>query len=135
MNSAPELIRAVESLGGRFMVDGGRLGIVPAAAAARLIDELRQYKVEIVELLAQRPVMPAGVRLIRWEPKAAPVRLSECSTVTDVDLFIRTTLQQLEAELEGRSWQAGNWGLCGLLERLEACGCIVELEDRRRLLQ
>ena len=86
-------------------------------------------------MLAQRPAMPAGVRLIHWEPKAAPVRLSECSTVSDVDLFIRSTLMQLEAALEGRSWQAGNWGLCGLLDRLAAVGCLVALENPRRALQ
>jgi hypothetical protein len=135
MNSVPELIQAVESLGGRFMVDGSRLGIVPATAAAPLIDELRRYKVEIVELLAQRPPMPTGVRLIHWEPKATPVRLSECSTVTDIDGFIRTTLIQLEAALEGKSWLAGNWGLAGLLERLAAVGCVVALENPRRALQ
>ena len=135
MSAALELIQVVESAGGRFMVDGGRLGIAPATAAAPLIDELRRCKIEIVELLAQRPVMPAGVRLIRWEPKAAPVRLSPCSTVTDVDLFIRSTLMQLAARLSGKDWLDGGWGLSGLLARLEACGCVVALDDPRKELQ
>ena len=136
MNSVPELIQAVESAGGRFIVDGDRLGIAPATAAAPLMDELRRHKAELLaELLARRPVMPAGVRLVAWNPKAAPVRLSQCSTVTDVDRFIRSTLVQLRAALEGQTWQSGNWGLSGLLERLAAVGCVVALDDPRRALQ
>lgn len=88
MSAALELIQVVESAGGRFMVDGDRLGIAPREAAAPVMEELRQHKAELLAELARRPAMPAGVRLIRWEPKTAPVRLSECSTVTDVDLFI-----------------------------------------------
>ena len=136
MNSVPELIQAVESAGGRFMIDRDRLGIAPAAAAAPLIDELRQHKAELLaELLARRPAMPAGVRLVSWNPKAAPVQLPPCSTVTDVDLFIRSTLIQLEARLNGTDWLDGGWGLSGLLARLEACGCCVALDNPREALQ
>jgi predicted RNA-binding Zn-ribbon protein involved in translation (DUF1610 family) len=63
MNSVPELIRAVESAGGRFMVDGGRLGIVPATAAEPVMEELRQHKAELLAELARRPANiphPAG---------------------------------------------------------------------------
>lgn len=134
MNSVPELIRAVESAGGRFIVDGGRLGIVPATAAAPVMEELRQYKAELIAELARRPAMPSGVRLIRWEPKAAPVQLSQCSTVTDVDEFIRSTLRQLEARLSRRDWLAG-WTLSTLLERLEACGCFVKLDNPKQAVQ
>jgi hypothetical protein len=84
---------------------------------------------------ATHPAMPAGVRLVEWRPKAAPVQLSECSTVIDTEKFIRTTLQQLQAALEGESWLSGGWGLSGLLARLEACGCVVALEDVRKALQ
>ena len=72
---------------------------------------------------------------MRWEPKTAPVQLSPCSTVTDVNLFIRTTLAQLEDQLSGKDWLAGGWGLSGLLSRLEACGCRVALDDPRKALQ
>jgi hypothetical protein len=139
MSAALELIRTVEANGGRFRVDGEYLMIAPGEAAASVIDELRQHKAELLAELAQRrlsvPAMPAGVRLVSWSPKAAPVRLSECSTVTDTEKFIRTTLIQLAAALEGRSWQSGNWGLSGLLERLAAVGCLVALENPRRALQ
>ncbi len=135
LNSVPELIRAVESAGGRFMVDGGRLGIVPATAAAPVMEELRQHKAELLAELARRPAMPAGVHLVSWLPKDAPVRLSPCSTVTDTEKFIRTTLMQLAARLSGKDWLAGGWGLSGLLARLEACGCVVALDNPREALQ
>ncbi|MGB8030269.1 MAG: hypothetical protein WCF30_11450 [Terracidiphilus sp.] len=135
MNGALELIQTVESAGGRFMVDGDRLGIAPATAAEPVMEDLRRHKAEIIGLLSSRPAMPAGARLVSWNPKTAPVRLSECSTATNVDLFIRTSLAQLEAALQGRSWLAGGWGLSGLTQRLALCGCIVALDDPRRALQ
>ena len=135
MSAALELVYAVEANGGRFRVEGEYLVIAPEEAAAPVMEELRLHKAEIVELLARRPAMPAGVRLVSWNPSGEPIRLSPCETVTDNGEFIRSTLRQLEAALEGRSGQAGNWGLCGLLERLASAGCIVALDDRRRLLQ
>jgi hypothetical protein len=117
------------------MIDGGRLGIVPATAAAPVMEELRMHKTELMAELARRLAMPVGVRLVHWEPKAAPVRLSECSTVTDTEKFIRATLMQLDARLSGKEWLDGGWGLSGLLDRLEACGCCVALDDPRKELQ
>ena len=76
MSAALELIRTVEANGGHFRVDGEDLVISPAKAAAPVLEELRQYKPEIIELIAQRPAMPSGVRLIRWELRSAPVQLS-----------------------------------------------------------
>jgi len=135
MNSVLGLIQVVESAGGRFMVDNGRLGIVPATAAKPVMEELRQHKSELMAELSHRPAMPAGVQLISWSPKAAPVQLSKCSTVTDTENFIHSTLRQLEAQLSGKHWIAGGWGLSGLLARLEACGCVVALDDPNRALQ
>jgi hypothetical protein len=135
MSTAAELIAIVERNGGRFKIDGDRLGIVPKSAAAPVLEELRRHKPEIIDLLLRRPPMPAGVRLIHWEPKEAPVRLSEYATVTHPEFFIRTTLAQLDAHLRGEKWLDGGWGLSGLLGSLAACGCVVELEDRRRAMQ
>ncbi len=135
MSAALELIRSVEANGGRFRVDGEYLVIAPGEAAAPVMEELREHKAELMAELARRPAMPAGVRLIRWEPKTAPVRLSECSTVTDTEKFIRTTLMQLAARLSGKDWLAGGWGLSGLFARLEACGCCVALDNPREALQ
>jgi len=61
--------------------------------------------------------------------------LSEYSTVTDTEKFIRTTLIQLAARLSGKDWLDGGWGLSGLLARLEACGCVVALDNPREALQ
>jgi hypothetical protein len=135
MSLAVELIQTVEQAGGRFLLDGDRLGIVPATAAAPVMEELRQHKPEIIDLLSQRPAMPAGVRLVLWSPKAAPIQLEWGQTVTDTERFIEISLAQLAAALEGRNWQAGNWGLSGLLERLALCGCVVALDDPRKALQ
>src|SRR5271157_6303384 len=120
--TALDLIQIVEANGGHLRVEDGWLVIAPGEAAAPVMEELRKHKAELIAELARRPAMPAGVRLVRWEPKTAPVQLSQCSTVTDTEKFIRMTLGQLEAALEGRNWQAGNWGLSGLIERLAACG-------------
>jgi hypothetical protein len=135
MSAALELIRTVEANGGHLRVDGEYLAIAPGEAAASVIDELRQHKAELMAELARRPAMPAGVRLVSWSPKAAPVQLSQSSTVTDTEKFIRTTLMQLEARLSGKDWLAGGWGLSGLLARLEACGCLVKLDNPREALQ
>jgi hypothetical protein len=135
--TAVELIDTVEQAGGLLTVvgDGDRVRARLPESLMPLVTVIREMKPELIELLLQRPAMPAGVRLIRWNPKAAPVRLSECSTVTNVDLFIRSTLMQLEACLNGKPWMGGNWGLSRLLERLEAVGCLVALENPRRALQ
>jgi hypothetical protein len=83
------------------------------------------------------PVLPVpkGVRLVCWEPVAPPVKIPPCSTVTDTDKFVRTTLRQLDARLRGEDWRAGNWGLAALLARLKACGCTVVLDDPRKAVQ
>lgn len=135
MSAALELIRTVEANGGRFRIDGEYLVIAPGEAAASVMEELRQHKTELLAELARRPAMPAGVRLVTWSPKAAPVKMSPCSTVTNVDLFVRSTLRQLEAILTGKDWLAGGWGLSGLLDRLAAVGCHVALVDPSRMLQ
>ena len=110
--------------------------LTDAVALTDTMDELRANKLLLLaELMVRRPALPDGVRLIRWEPKAAPVRLSEYSTVTDTEKFIRTTLIQLAARLSGKDWLDGGWGLSGLLARLEACGCVVALDNPREALQ
>ena len=55
MSAALELIRAVEANGGQLRVDGEYLVIAPKDAAEPLIDELRQHKSEIIDLLQKRP--------------------------------------------------------------------------------
>ena len=129
MASASELIRAVEEAGGRFKVDGDRLAVAPREAVEPVLEELCRHMPEIIELLSRRPKIPAGLRLIHWEPKAAPLKLSRWESINDIDLFVQSTLRQVECRLRGKDWRAGNWTLSALLERLAAVGCIVELDD------
>lgn len=170
MNSVPELIRKVTAAGGRFVIEGDRLGIVPRDIAVPLIEELRRHKQAIIDLLqnshdrllverpnfvarnassgekipdpdqmpalpATMPVLPGGVKLIRYVPKAAPVEMPTGSTVTNVERFTVSTIEQLRALLSGEKWRSGNWGLSGLLERLAAVGCYLALDDPKRALQ
>jgi hypothetical protein len=135
MIAALGLIQVVEAAGGRFKVDGDQLKIFPKGVADLVLEELRQHKEEVIALLTLRSQLPPGVRLVRWEPKIAPVELSRYETVTNTEKFISTTLVQLAAHLNGRNWQAGNWGLRGLIDRLAACGCVCEIEDKRQALQ
>ena len=82
--------------------------------------------------------MPAGVRLLRWEPKQTPIAVTTFSVIIDTQKFIESTLQQLEAVLQGKSWVAGNWSVRDLLERLEQVGVTVEVireNDHREVLR
>lgn len=133
--TAWELIQSAESSGAHFMVDGDRLGITPASAVQPMIEELRLYKFEIIELLLQRPAMPHGVRLVRYEPKKPPVQISCCETVVSVEKFVQSTLRQVDARLHDKNFLAGNWPLSELLARLAAVGCIVALENKKAMLQ
>ena len=80
--------------------------------------------------VAGPPSMPAGVRLLAWEPKQPPVALSVFSVVNDTQKFILSTLQQLEAALRGNPWAAGNWTVRDLCERLEQVGVRIEVVEK-----
>ncbi|MGH9604290.1 MAG: hypothetical protein ACRD3N_01200 [Terracidiphilus sp.] len=133
--TAETILETVRQAGGTLWAENGKLRYRLPAERPDLIPALRELKSEILDLLADRPAMPAGVRLVRWQPVEAPVRLSQCSTITDTDLFIRSTLQQVGARLSGKDWKAGNWSLSALIDRLAAVGCVVALDDPRMALQ
>lgn len=76
MSAALELIQIVESAGGRFMVDGDRLGIVPREAALAVLNELRQHKAEIIGLLESASI-PAGATA-KWRKPFAKWLDSAC---------------------------------------------------------
>jgi hypothetical protein len=104
--TANEILEQIESSGGAIALYGERLRYKLPATAASLLDALRNHRDAIVELLRERdspPVMPTGVRLIRWQPKEAPIILTRWSVVTDTTKFIHETLRQLDAALAGRS--------------------------------
>jgi hypothetical protein len=78
------------------------------------------------------PVMPIGVRMLRWEPKSAPVVLEHYAVVTNVRRFVLMTLLELKAALAGKRWQAGHRAPRELMDRLEQCGVWVEVESWKR---
>ena len=136
MTSATEILRAVQSHGGQlWLVDGERLRYRLPESLMPLVDALREHKGEIIELLAQRPSMPPGVTLQRWNPVASPVRLNRWLTVLDTDKFIRKTLEQLAAKRAGADRRAGNWSMEELMERLERVGVTVTLVEHSQQLQ
>lgn len=133
--TAELLLETVTARGGQLWSDGGKLKYRLAVEDADLLEAVRQAKPQILELLASRPAIPSGVRLLRWEPKDAPVQLSRCERVTGVYRFIEATLMQVDARLHDKRWLAGNWPLSELIERLAAVGCMVEIENPKVMLQ
>lgn len=130
------IIEAIRLAGGMLqLVDGERLRYRLPERLSPLVDVIREKKPEIIELLSRCPAMPPGVRLVRWETKTAPIQISQCETVIEVDGFVRTTLRQVEARLQGKHWQSGNWTLSTLIERLAAVGCHVALNNPREAVQ
>ena len=124
-----EIIRTIEGAGGELWIAGERLGYRLPESAASLVEELRASKWELLELLRQRPAMPPGVRLVRWEPLSAPVQLNRWLTVLDTCRFVESKIKQLTARLRGDDFGAGNWSLSELLESLERVGVTVALSD------
>lgn len=113
--TAIEVLCVVEKAGGSLVLNGNRIKYTIPKKSAWLIAEVREQREEIVAVLQQReglPSMPAGVRLVRWAPKQAPVLLEQCSVVIDVSNFILATLAQLEARMEAKTFSLGT-GPCG----------------------
>lgn len=130
--SPPEVLEAVQNAGGSVCLSGGRIQYVLPGSQKWLLRELRQHRDEIVALLKVQqsaPWMPAGVRLLKWEPKEPPVAIITMGIVTDVNKFVAATLLQLRARLEGKDFLAGNWSLRELIERLEQVGVEIELQQ------
>jgi hypothetical protein len=132
---AGEIIRTVYDAGGQLWLEGDKVRARLPENLRPLVDIIREHKPEIVELLGQRPIMPAGVRLLSYAPKAAPVQLSRCETVVDTGKFIQSTLRQVDARLHDRHFLAGCWTLSELLARLAVVGCHVVLDDSKAMLQ
>ena len=131
-----EAVAEAESQGIYLRLVDGRLKVnFPVSAqksAEPLLERLRSYRSEVVEVLRQRssiPPLPPGVRALAWEPKEPPVVLERWSVVTDVPVFIRATLMQLDAAIEGKQWLAGNWSVQELIDRLEQVGVKLALDS------
>lgn len=74
--------------------------------------------------------IPPGVRLVRYEPKPAPVAIDVASVVVDVQKFIEAELRELEARLCSPVQIRGGWGVYAILDRLSQVGVELEIESR-----
>lgn len=139
MFAVAELLQHAELLGVRFWFEGEKLkvGLPDDPEAQAAVDQLRAHRNHVLRLLQERetiPPMPPGVRLVSWQPKSAPVAITRFAIVTDVNLFIRSTLQQLEHALaweagdENRRWLAGHRSSRELRDYLEQVGVQISVE-------
>jgi hypothetical protein len=129
--NAPEILEAVENVGGSLKLNGERIQYVLPDSAVWLVPELKRNREELIGLLREvrtPPQMPPGVRLLKWEPKTPPVVIVRMGIVSNVDKFIDATLRELRARLEGKDFLAGNWSLRELVDRLEQVGVKVTVE-------
>ncbi len=83
-----------------------------------------------VSKVPEVPTLPKGVRLIGWEPMAAPVRLDVCSVVFDVPKFIESELRALASRLNNPGTIRGGFTVWQMLDRLAQAGLIVELDPK-----
>ncbi|OFV95124.1 MAG: hypothetical protein A3F68_10660 [Acidobacteria bacterium RIFCSPLOWO2_12_FULL_54_10] len=81
-----------------------------------------------VQAPALPPPLPSGVRLVLYSPKMPPIAIEQCAIVTNVDLFIRSTLADLKAKLNGATGASGGWTVPQLLDHLRQVGVVVEVE-------
>lgn len=75
MSRAAELIRGIESIGGEIWVEGEELVIRPGEAAMPVLEELREYKHEVIALLLSRTADPVD------DPLAGEWMLERCTYV------------------------------------------------------
>jgi len=130
-----DMVGAIEAAGVWFRLEGEKLRVYypdeeRRAELAEEVAVLRNHRVEVGAYLKARsvlPPMPDGVRLVRWEPKTAPIALTAVEIVTEVPKFITITLLELKAALAGKRWLAGHRNIRELTDRLEECGVVVEV--------
>jgi hypothetical protein len=130
--NAPELLEAVQNLGGSLTLSGERIQYALPDSELWLVHELQQHRQELIGLLREErmpPPMPPGVRLLKWQPKDPPIAIVHMGIVSNVDKFVAATLLQLRARLEGKDSLAGNWSLRELVDRLEQVGVAVGIES------
>ena len=133
--NAPELVRKVEEIGGVLMLRGDRIRYELPEDAAPLLEILRFQREEVKAILRQRqhtvpPALPPGLRLVSWQPKEPPVVITRWSIVTNVPMFVETTLRQLAHAVKGdKPFLAGNWSVRDLVDRLEQVGLKVQIES------
>jgi hypothetical protein len=130
-----EALAAAGALGIQLRLDGNRIQArLPDGDKTRLsetLDCLRANREQLVAVLRERrevPPMPAGLKLVSWNPKDPPILIESCSVVVEVPLFIRSTLTQLSVAMSNRNRWIG-WTVEQLMNRLNQAGVVVELNQ------
>lgn len=138
MSRAPEVVFRIEELGGYLALDadGSICYRVPKdnPEAQALLATVRAEKQNLLAYLRTRPAleapaMPKGVRLIRWEPRLAPVAIDVCSVVMNVPKFIESELRALDSRLNNPWTIHGGFTVPQMLDRLAQVGVLVGLEN------
>lgn len=115
MSTTAGPIDRLRELGGELFLSGNRLRYrIPAEdpEARQLLDEIRQNRDAIVAMLRDlesRPplldevaaMLPPGVHVLRYKPRAVPFEVSPVSIVTNAGKFFRYYLACL-------AWRAGH---------------------------
>ncbi len=131
MTDLLEILSEVESAGVRLKLDGDKVKIVypeerQREHLANQVAFLRAHRDEVANWIKSRaPAIPAGVRLLHWNLKGAPIEIESCAIVVDPSLFARTTLQQLAIALVDPKRRIG-WSVSQLIDRLGQVGVTVE---------
>lgn len=133
--SVSDVLDEVEAVGIALRLEGERVRIrfpepQQREQLALQVAFLRAHRQEVAQFLRLRlsiPLMPPGVRLVRWNLKQPPVAIETCSVVTDPVLFTRTTLEQLRTALAQPNRWVG-WSTAQLIDRLAQVGVIVVIE-------
>jgi hypothetical protein len=133
-----DVVAEVEAAGAAFRLDGEKVRVLyPDEQRRRELAEqiamLRAQRSEVAAYLKARsaiPPMPKGVRLVRWEPKAAPVAIDVCSVVVDVPKFIESELRALDSRLNNPWTIHGGFTVPQMLDRMAQAGAVVALESK-----
>lgn len=131
-----EILVEVEAAGASFRLDGETVRVSYPDDECReglsgQIALLRDRRDEVAAYLKQRdaiPPMPKGVRLVRWEPKTAPVGIDVCSVVVDVPKFIESELRALDSRLNDPGTIKGGFAVPQILDRLAQAGVLVDVK-------
>ncbi|MCJ7501477.1 MAG: hypothetical protein MUP80_00255 [Acidobacteriia bacterium] len=101
-------------LGGELFLSGDRLRYrIPAddPEAHQLLAEIRRDREAVIEMMRDREskppsldevtaMLPPGVRILRYEPKAVPFAVAPVSVVTSAGKFYRAYLRDLRWRVE-----------------------------------
>lgn len=133
-----EVVHEIEVAGASLRLDGEKVRVSypndeRRKELAKQIALLRAHRAEVAAYLKTRrtiPPMPKGVRLVRYEPKAAPIHLDVCSTVSDVPRFLEAELRALDSRLNNPWTIRGGFSVPQILDRLRQAGLEVELDPK-----